>query len=77
MGEPGDAAVAVQGFDIPVGPTSTITGAYIMNAITVAAVTWMLQNGIEPPVFKSANLDGSKEHNEKLRSRYSAPRILW
>ncbi len=77
MGEPGDAAVVLPGCDAPVGPTSTITGAYIMNEIMIAAVDWMLKNGVEPPVFKSANLDGSKEHNAKLRDRYNAPRKLW
>jgi len=77
MGEPGDAAIALAGCDAPVGPTSTITGAYIMNEVMIAAVSWMLKNGIEPPVFKSANLDGSKEHNAKLRDRYNAPRRLW
>jgi uncharacterized phosphosugar-binding protein len=77
MGSPGDACVSVEGFDIPVAPTSTITGAYIMNELTIAAVEWMLKNDVEPPVFKSANLDGSKEHNRALRRRYRAPRILW
>lgn len=76
-GEPGDASLSVEGYDVPLGPTSTITGAYIMNAITITAVKWMLQNGVEPPVFKSANLDGSKERNESLRRRYRAPRGLW
>jgi uncharacterized phosphosugar-binding protein len=77
LGEPGDAAVLLDGCEIPVGPTSTIAGAYIMNEITIAAVSWMVKNNIEPPLFKSANLDGSKEHNDELRRRYSAPRILW
>ncbi len=77
MGEPGDAAITLAGCEAPVGPTSTITGAYIMNEVIIAAVSWMLKNGVEPPVFKSANLDGSKEHNAKLRDRYNAPRKLW
>lgn len=77
MGEPGDASVSLEGLDTPLGPTSTITGAYIMNEITIAAVGWMLDHGFEPPVFKSANLDGSKEHNNALRDRYSVPRKLW
>ncbi|MBI5116787.1 SIS domain-containing protein [Candidatus Poribacteria bacterium] len=77
MGESGDASVQVTGCSVPVGPTSTIAGAYIMNEIMIAAVEWLVRNGVEPPVFKSANLDGSKEHNEALRRRYSAPRILW
>ena len=77
MGEAGDASVILEGFEVPLGPTSTIAGAYIMNEITIAAVRWMLEHGVEPPVFKSANLDGSREHNETLRSRYNAPRIIW
>ncbi len=77
LGDPGDAAIALEGCDIPVGPTSTITGSYIMNEITIAAVRWMVKNGVEPPLFKSANLDGSKEHNKNLRQRYTAPRRLW
>lgn len=77
LGEPGDASLSVNGSDAPLGPTSTITGAYIINEMTIAAVTWMLENDVEPPVFKSANLDGSKEHNESLRQRYSVARGLW
>jgi uncharacterized phosphosugar-binding protein len=77
LGEPGDASVKLEGFGIPLGPTSTIGGAYIMNEITITAVEWMLENGMEPPVFKSANLDGSKKHNDELRARYDAPRKLW
>ncbi len=77
LGEPGDAAVQLDGFDTPVGPTSTITGAYIMNEVMIAAAGWLIEQKIEPPVFKSANLDGSKEHNRQLRTRYRTPRILW
>lgn len=76
-GDPGDAAVTLSGFDIPVGPTSTITGAFIMNQIIISATQWLIEHGIEPPVFKSANLDGSKQHNDELRSRYNAPARLW
>ena len=77
LGEPGDASVSVEGSDVPLGPTSTITGAYIINEITIAAVRWMLENDVVPPLFKSANLDGSKEHNDNLRQRYSVARGLW
>jgi uncharacterized phosphosugar-binding protein len=77
LGEPGDASLSVNGSDAPLGPTSTITGAYIINEIIIVSVTWMIENAVEPPVFKSANLDGSKEHNERLRQRYSVARGLW
>lgn len=76
-GDPGDAAVTLPGFDVPLGPTSTITGAFIINEIMISAAQWLLKNGIEPPIFKSANLDGSKEHNARLRGRYNAPLRNW
>jgi uncharacterized phosphosugar-binding protein len=76
-GGPGDAAVNLPGFDVPVGPTSTITGAFIINEVMISAAEWLLKNGIEPPIFKSANLDGSKEHNTRLRDRYNAPLRNW
>ena len=76
-GGPGDAAVSLPGFDVPLGPTSTITGAFIINEIMISAAEWLLENGMEPPIFKSANLDGSKEHNARLRDRYNAPLRNW
>jgi uncharacterized phosphosugar-binding protein len=76
-GDPGDAAVNLPGFDVPVGPTSTITGAFVINEIMISAAEWLLENGIQPPIFKSANLDGSREHNARLRDRYNAPLRMW
>jgi uncharacterized phosphosugar-binding protein len=77
QGDPGDAVAALPGLDIPMGPTSTITGAFIINEVMMSAAKWLVEKGVEPPVFKSANLDGSKEHNAQLRNRYNAPLKLW
>ncbi|RJP16630.1 MAG: sugar isomerase domain-containing protein [Candidatus Abyssobacteria bacterium SURF_5] len=77
LGDPGDAAVALPQIDVPMGPTSTITGAFIMNEIMISAAQWLSENGIQPPIFKSANLDGSKDHNLRLRNLYDAPLRLW
>ena len=66
----GDACVTIPGTDVKVGPVSTITGAYIINAIMVQAAFNLKEAGFDPPVFISGNLDWSKEYNQRLLDRY-------
>ena len=40
----------------PIAPTSTIVDAYIAHRMVIEAVAEMKQRGLEPPVFRSANL---------------------
>jgi uncharacterized phosphosugar-binding protein len=70
-GVPGDAAVEFPGFSQPTGSTSTVVGAALMNAVVVETVRILLDRGIQPPVFRSANLDHSDEHNRQLMDRYA------
>jgi uncharacterized phosphosugar-binding protein len=61
----GDALVEFDNLDQRVGATSTVVGAALMNALVVQTVQCMLDQGIEPPVFRSANLEGYQEHNQR------------
>jgi len=70
----GDADFYVEGFDVPVGPTSTIVDAYIAHRMVIEAVAEMKARGIEPPIFRSANLPGGDEFNAKLLAKYK-PRV--
>jgi uncharacterized phosphosugar-binding protein len=70
-GVPGDAAVEFPGFPQSTGSTSTVVGAALLNAAVVETVHILLERGIEPPVFRSANLDHSDEHNQRLMNRYA------
>ncbi len=69
-GEPGDAAVRYEGFQGPVGPTSLLAGAYIINSLTCRVVELFLAQGLTPPVYLSANVPGGDEHNRELEARY-------
>ena len=69
-GEPGDAAVRYEGFQGPVGPTSLLAGAYIINSLTCRVVELYLAQGVTPPVYLSANVPGGDEHNRELEARY-------
>ncbi len=62
----GDAAVEIPGFRQKVSPLSTVTGCAIVNALVAEVVARLVERGIEPPVFISANLDGGDEHNARL-----------
>lgn len=64
--EKGDAAFYVEGCSIPVGPTSDAVGMAIAQAMTCTIVQKLVEGGMEPPVFCSANVDGGDERNAHL-----------
>lgn len=66
----GDAVVKLDGLPQAVAPTSTVIGAALLNALVVEIVERLLQRGIEPPVFLSANLDAGDAHNKRLLDKY-------
>jgi uncharacterized phosphosugar-binding protein len=62
----GDAAVEIPGFPQKVGPLSSLTGIAVVNALAAEVVAGLVERGVTPPVFLSANLDGGDEHNARL-----------
>jgi uncharacterized phosphosugar-binding protein len=66
----GDADFKVDDFDVPVAPTSTMVDSFIAHRMVMEAVAAMVQRGLEPPIFRSANLPGGDEFNAKLIERY-------
>ncbi len=75
-GIPGDAIVAFDGYDQKSGATSTVIGAAMMNAAITETVQILLDRGVKPPVFRSANLDGSDAHNRYWMEHY-AGRLIY
>jgi uncharacterized phosphosugar-binding protein len=61
----GDAAVELPGFSQKVGPLSSLTGIAIVNALVAEVVSQLVQRGIQPPVFMSANVDGGDAYNAR------------
>lgn len=57
-GDVGDAAVAVKGMSARVAPTSTVTGAAIINALVAETVERLVRRGIVPEVWLRARSDG-------------------
>ncbi|MFO8060478.1 MAG: SIS domain-containing protein [Bacillota bacterium] len=69
-GQPGDATVPIPGGAGKVGPTSTVVGAALLNAVVCRVVCDLADDGDSPPVFMSANEEGGDEHNRALLDRY-------
>ena len=69
-GDKGDASLEIEGVPEKCGPTSTVIGAMILNAVVARAVELLVMRGVEPPVFISANIDGGDEHNARILEEY-------
>lgn len=70
-GVAGDAAVEVAGpaGRFHAGPTSTLTGAFLVHAVVLSGMEQALAAGWRPEVFESSNAHGDA-HNETLLARY-------
>jgi uncharacterized phosphosugar-binding protein len=70
QGAPGDAVLDLPGVPGRVGPTSTLLGAAIVEAISVQAAAVLVERGVTPPVLVSANLPEGDAHNRALIEHY-------
>lgn len=68
--EYGDAAVELAGMTQKVAPLSTIMGATIANSLVLRLCELMLDEGLEPPVLASANIDGNQQINSDILNKY-------
>ena len=59
-----------RGLDTKICGMSAITTAILIQACVYRASELLLENGIVPPVFKSQNVDGGPEYNDKLVNQY-------
>jgi uncharacterized phosphosugar-binding protein len=69
-GLPGDAAIDAPGFAHKVGPTSTMSGALLLNLLAMEIIENLIAAGVTPPTYVSQNADGGAEHNEAFARKY-------
>lgn len=68
-GVKGDALVKVEGLDERICPSSTITGAILLQALVYETVIELLKRGEVPEILVSANVDEDSQHRQ-LFKRY-------
>ncbi len=64
----GDAVITIDD-GTRVGGVSSVMTLVIIQTIVVATVKMLVERGIQPPVFKSANVDGADEWNAEQLKR--------
>lgn len=70
----GDSVVNLPGFQTPIGPVSNLTDMYIAHRLEIETARLCLEQGVQPPMWKSANVPGGDEFNQALIEKYK-PRI--
>lgn len=70
-GVEGDSALRIEGMKAAICPTSSMANAFIVQAISASCVEALLEQGIEPPVFISLNVDGNEAVNEEYFQKYT------
>ena len=70
----GDAVVEIEGLDLKVSSSSTIANCFILNSLMAVVAEKLIQKGVTPPIWKSANVPGGDEANKKYIEKYK-PRI--
>ncbi len=66
----GDAALDVDGLEVPFGPTSGMGAASVCWCVCSQVVEKLVAMGRKPSVFMSANLDGGPEFNAKAGEQF-------
>ncbi|PFA70475.1 hypothetical protein CN378_01435 [Bacillus sp. AFS015802] len=66
----GDAVLTHEQVAVPFSPSSTVIGAAILNSVMAGAIEHMVEEGYEPPIFISGNVNGADDHNQGLIEKY-------
>ena len=67
----GDAILDLDGIEETVFPTSSISNAFISQAINVQTCVYLKEKGIDPAVFISANREDIEGKNEQYYKKYT------
>jgi uncharacterized phosphosugar-binding protein len=70
----GDCVSELDGMEWRTGPTSTVTGAMLMNMLRVEVAERMLQRGVRPEVLPSHQFVGNARADEQLERFYDSYR---
>ena len=72
----GDAELTLEGIPAPFGPVSTVVTSALLQAVVATAAGVLTERGIQPPLLRSANVDGGHAWNAQVMDEY-ADRIFY
>jgi uncharacterized phosphosugar-binding protein len=68
----GDAVVSIEGLQQKVAPVSTLVNCFTLNLLVIRTVEKLLEKGITPPIWTSANIPGGDQANKEYIKRYKS-----
>jgi uncharacterized phosphosugar-binding protein len=71
---PGDCITELDGLEWRTGPTSTLTGAMLINMLRIEVAERLLKRGIKPEILPSHQFVGNTSADEQLERFYEAYR---
>lgn len=66
----GDATIQLPGFEQKIGALSTYANAFVLNSIIVEAINMLVNDGVNPPVWRSGNCPGGDEWNNQFIAKF-------
>jgi len=68
----GDASVEIEGCKQKVAPVSTFLNSFCLHLLVIGTVEKLVKEGIEPPLWMSANLPEGDKKNQKWHEKYNS-----
>ncbi|MEG0368207.1 MAG: hypothetical protein RR585_15290, partial [Coprobacillus sp.] len=62
--------MSIDGVKGKMGSSSSLVGMFMAQSLSMMIAKELIQLGIEPPVFLSANVDAGDDWNEKIMKEY-------
>ena len=66
----GDAVLAADGVPQKFCPTSGVINTALLQTLVAVTVEKLLEQGVTPPIYRAANVEGGDEWNKKLIEQY-------
>ncbi|MER6688036.1 SIS domain-containing protein [Streptomyces minutiscleroticus] len=72
----GDAELRLDTVEAPFAPASTVVTSAVLQAVVATAAAALADRGVQPPLLRSANVDGGREWNARVFEEH-ADRIFY
>jgi len=66
----GDAVINIPGAMQKTAPVSDILIFFILHSIVIRIIEKLIEKEVNPPIWKSGNIPGGNEANDKYREKY-------
>lgn len=67
-----DAVISIEGLPQKIGPVSTLVNCFALNLLVIRTIEKLLERGLTPPIWTSANIPGGDQANKRYIELYKS-----